>query len=303
MNLNFQPMTLDMKDPYLALWDKTRQKSSDYSFCVLWCWERDRRYELAFDEGDDLCWIRENNTAPHDLAPIGKWNYPDWPDILRARFKGDVSFELVPEKLVEVWKEQFGDHIEVFENRASWEYLYKVSDLANLKGNKYMRKRNRVNQFSKQVPYTYRVVDEEMLPLIGEFQKKWCSDHHCFSIAGLDAENIGIQRILQDWNRLPSLFGGVLESRGKIIAYTIAEDVGKGTLMIHFEKACLEYNAAYQVINRDFLFHSAQEYKIVNREEDMDDPGLRDAKMSYHPCDFIKKYDVKIRLGDSGATP
>ena len=303
MNLNFQPMTLDMKDPYLALWDKTRQKSSDYSFCVLWCWERDRRYELAFDEGDDLCWIRENNTVPHYLAPIGKWNYPDWPDILRARFKGDVSFELVPEKLVEVWKEQFGDHIEVFENRASWEYLYKVSDLANLKGNKYMRKRNRVNQFSKQVPYTYRVVDEEMLPLIGEFQKKWCSDHHCFSIAGLDAENNGIQRILQDWNRLPSLFGGVLESRGKIIAYTIAEDVGKGTLMIHFEKACLEYNAAYQVINRDFLFHSAQEYKIVNREEDMDDPGLRDAKMSYHPCDFIKKYDVKIRLGDSGVTP
>ncbi len=91
------------------------------------------------------------------------------------------------------------------------------------------------------------------------------------------------------------MIGGAIEVMGHIVAYTIAEIVGD-TLMIHFEKASLEYNAAYQVINHEFLVHEGAPYKCVNREEDMDDPGLRDAKMSYHPCGFVKKYTVRINL-------
>jgi hypothetical protein len=66
--------------------------------------------------------------------------------------------------------------------------------------------------------------------------------------------------------------------------------------MIHFEKADLAYNAAFQVINREFLANECGRFTTVNREEDMADPGLRDAKMSYHPADFVKKYTVRINL-------
>jgi hypothetical protein len=32
---------------------------------------------------------------------------------------------------------------------------------------------------------------------------------------------------------------------------------------------------------------------VVNREQDLDDPGLRKAKESYHPIDFMKKYELR----------
>jgi hypothetical protein len=90
--------------------------------------------------------------------------------------------------------------------------------------------------------------------------------------------------------------GGAIEVLGDIVAYTVAENVGDEQLMIHFEKASLEFSAAYQVINHEFLLHEGKGFKTVNREEDMDDPGLRDAKMSYHPIDFVKKYTVSVKL-------
>jgi hypothetical protein len=43
-----------------------------------------------------------------------------------------------------------------------------------------------------------------------------------------------------------------------------------------------------------FLSHSAQNYKIVNREQDLDDAGLRKAKLSYHPVGFLRKSKVEI---------
>ena len=281
----------------MELWDKTPQKSSDHSFCVLWCWDLDRHYHLAFEEQESLCWIKETTPVENHLAPIGQWDRPDWKEVLKARFApGTHTFHLVPKYLADIWERQLGSSVEITENRGAYEYLYRVEDLATLKGNKYMRKRNRVNQFQKQTPYEYLPITPETRARVAAFQEEWCELNGCSSTQGLQAENEGIGRILHDWDEMPHLLGGMLESGGKVIAYTIAEDVGDKTLMIHFEKASVEYHAAYQVINRDFLAQSGQGYEIVNREEDMDDPGLRDAKMSYHPYGFLEKCTVVVRL-------
>ena len=107
-----------------------------------------------------------------------------------------------------------------------------------------------------------------------------------------------IKRILEKWNNLPNLCGGVIKVNDNIAAYTIGELSGE-TLFVHFEKASLEYNSGYQIINRDFLANTLKKYpelKIVNREEDLNDPGLREAKMSYLPIDFGKEYHVEIKF-------
>jgi hypothetical protein len=255
-------------------------------------------YEFAFEEDEELVWIRGEVPKEHYLAPVGRWDRSDWGDILRARFDSPAVFELVPETLLDIWRGQLGGIVEAEENRASWEYLHRLEDLSELSGNKYVKKRNRINQFVKQNPYKYLPITEELLPRITEFQKKWCDSYKVFSQTGsIEMESDGIVRsILGNWSRLPQMLGGALEVMGDIVAYTVAENVQNDILMIHFEKASLEFNAAYQVINHEFLLHEGSGFKIVNREEDMDDLGLRDAKMSYHPIDFVKKYTVSIRL-------
>jgi hypothetical protein len=292
-------VNLDTLAPYLELWEKTPQKSSDYSSGVLLCWERALGYQFAFDEREELVWIKGSFPDEHNLAPVGDWNlHADWEEIIRARFGDEAEFRLVPERLLDIWSARMGDAVTAEENRASWEYLHSVAELAELAGNKYMRKRNRVNQFRKQNPYTYAPITPEMIPRIVKFQEEWRESYREFSgFESIERESEGIIRnILGNWERLPRLMGGIIETMGAVAAYTIAEDAGDGTVMIHFEKAGLAYNAAFQVINKEFLANDCARFTTVNREEDMDDPGLRDAKMSYHPAGFVKKYTVKINL-------
>ncbi|MDR1651554.1 MAG: phosphatidylglycerol lysyltransferase domain-containing protein [Synergistaceae bacterium] len=299
MRLLFKSVNLDTISQYLDFWKKMPQKSSDYSSGVLLCWERALGYQFAFDGSEPLVWISGKQPYDHYLAPVGPWNeFSDWEGIIRARFGERAEFRLVPETLVNIWRGQMKDAVEAEENRASWEYLHMAADLAELSGNKYMRKRNRVNQFRKQNPYEYITITEEILPRIAEFQREWCESYREFSgFESIERESEGIiSGILGSWSRLPQLLGGAVESMGRIVAYTIAERADDDMVMIHFEKASLSYNAAYQVINREFLLHEGGAFRIVNREEDMDDPGLRDAKNSYHPMDFVRKYTVRINL-------
>ena len=53
------------------------------------------------------------------------------------------------------------------------------------------------------------------------------------------------------------------------------------------------------MINKEFLAHIVEEHpelKVVNREEDMNDAGLRSAKLSYLPTGFLKECSVKIKF-------
>lgn len=306
MRLLYKSVNLETMKPYMDLWAKTAQKSSDYSSGVLLCWERALNYQFAFEEDEELVWIRglypdqmlpPGEAPEHHLAPVGRWEQDDWEEIIGARFGDTCEFQLVPEQLANIWSAQMPGAVELIENRASWEYLHHAADLAKLSGKEYVKKRNRINQFVKQNPYEYLPITEELLPRIVLFQKAWADSYRIFNDSGsIERESEGIVRnILGHWSSLPQMLGGAIEVFGNIVAYTIAEAVGD-QLMIHFEKASLEYPAAFQVINHEFLLRQGEGFETVNREEDMDDPGLRDAKMSYHPYDFVKKYTVRIRL-------
>jgi hypothetical protein len=43
-----------------------------------------------------------------------------------------------------------------------------------------------------------------------------------------------------------------------------------------------------------FLEHAADAYTWVNREQDLDNEGLRKAKLSYQPADFLKKSKISF---------
>jgi hypothetical protein len=80
----------------------------------------------------------------------------------------------------------------------------------------------------------------------------------------------------------------------RMVAYTVAEPLTDDTVLIHFEKGDTEFKGVYQAMNQMFLENSAANFTYVNREQDLNDEGLRKAKLSYLPTEFLKKYRIEM---------
>jgi hypothetical protein len=77
------------------------------------------------------------------------------------------------------------------------------------------------------------------------------------------------------------------------VAWTLGEPLAGGSIMaVHFEKARTEYRGAYQYINYAFAQAMGESVVYINREQDLGDEGLRQAKLTYRPVGFVKKYRV-----------
>jgi uncharacterized protein len=291
MEKKFHPVSLDGQEEYNRLLAKCSQKPSDYSFVNLWGWGREYGLEWSFRDGCVL--LRQ--TIPHTLywAPVGNWEETDWGGLLQS-LPPETCFIRIPEKLKLIWEER-SCGILVEECREHWDYLYDVTELTELKGRKFHNKKNLLNQFLRDHEATFVTLDEKTVECALALQTDWFLWRNSENDQTLQAENRAIVKVMHDWSRLGGLVGGGLVVDEKMIAYTIAEALDDNSIVIHFEKGCPNFKGVYQAINQMFLERCCQSFKIVNREQDLGDDGLRKAKLSYNPLAFLKKYKVCLQ--------
>ena len=288
--LNYEPISLDRQEAYLRCFKTCPQKTSDYSFINLWAWAE--VYGLSWAWANDLVWIRQSRPQAVNWAPVGPWHSIDWTAPLLAPAGNHSIFSRVPEVLSQIWQQRFKNRLTIRDTRGAWDYLFAFEDLLHLKGNRYHRKKNLLNQFTKKYPYAYKPLGPETIARALDMQQDWCLWRDCESSQTLSAENVAIQRVLSHWDRLQGVIGGALMVDQTIAAYTVAEALSDEMLLIHFEKADPLYKGGYQAINQLFLKSFRGEFKQVNREQDLEDQGLRQAKLSYHPSGFLRKYEI-----------
>ncbi len=194
---------------------------------------------------------------------------------------------------MQILVDRMGNRIRVDESRGHWDYLYSLPELVALKGNRFHKKKNLLNQFKKNYAYQYLSFDEKRTEMALSMQENWCTWRDCEAEESLDAENRAIARVLHNWKAFKNLEGGAVMVDGEMAAYTIGERLSREILLIHFEKGSPGYKGIYQAINQLFLEHVQGTFQLVNREQDLDNEGMRKAKMSYHPVGFIKKYALR----------
>ena len=90
------------------------------------------------------------------------------------------------------------------------------------------------------------------------------------------------------------LHGRLYYVEGRPAGYTLGEKARAGTMfVVHYEKTVPAMKGLYQLINMDFVRSLPPAITLINREQDLGDPGLRQAKITYRPCDFVKKYRAR----------
>ena len=289
-NLSFTPVTLDGRSEFYELWHKTPRRSLDYSLPNIWGWQQYFGLQWAFD--GDLCWLRQTVPFVTYWAPVGDWDAVDW---AASGIDACRSFIRVPEELLERWRAALPDKVEEHDSRGQWEYLYLQSDLATLPGNRYHKKRNHLRGIEKAYGIDYRPLDDAMVEDVLGLQDDWCQWHECEDSPSLRAENEAINRVLSHWELLDGLCGGSLYVDGQMVAFSVGEALDEKTLGVHYEKGLNGFRGVYQTINACFSREAGNGFELLNRAQDLDEEGLRQAKMTYLPTDFLRKYQVSFK--------
>ena len=285
----FDHICLKNQDAFKAALCACPQVTSDYAFANLYGWAEHYGLKWRFEDG--LVWIKQ--TLPQEIlwAPVGDWTKVDWANL--PCLSGPQRFTRVPEVLLGIWQQAFGQRIQATEARDHFDYVYSVPDLVELKGNKFHKKKNLLNQFEKSNIFEYTPMQADCVEEVLDMQAEWHGWQEHPSEA-LVAENQAISRVLKNFDRLGSLIGGTIRVSGKVIAYTVGECLSPSTIVIHFEKGDTRFKGVYQAINKHFLAAQEDRFSLVDREQDLGDEGLRKAKMSYNPVSFLKKHEVEL---------
>jgi len=295
-----KPLELSDKPIFDKYLNKFPPNISELTFSNLFIWKN--YYDFLFLEWENHIiiyainffknWgksIAGNNDSIFFLPPIGLT--PE--KIILKLFKELENLEIhrVPEmvmKKLHTEKEFERLNLRVYEDRDNWDYVYEIKNMVNLPGNRYRQKRRWLNKFLELYNYDFHVISGDLIKKTLELQLEWCDVTECQGNEDLMEEQKAIETAIEHYDEL-GISGGIIIVGGKCIAYTLGERLNKETLVIHIEKAHIEYEGAYQAINNLFLKEFGEDIKYVNREQDIGIPGLRKAKEAYKPIHMVKK--------------
>lgn len=241
---------------------------------------------------------------------IMKESAPDYKDVFYYPFGSDVLgaleqieqyckaknipliFGCIDNSTAEVLRQRYNE-TEISSDRDWADYIYTAEQFKTYSGKKLSGQRNHVNKFKRLYPdYKFSVMTEQDIPRIKQFILEYENSKTLSDGAKDECER------LNDY--LDNMFslgqvGGYLSVDNKIIAISIGEAVGQ-TLIVHIEKALIEYAGAYPTMASEFAKAFATEnVKFINREEDCGEIGLRTSKLQYQPIEVKDKNKVVVK--------
>ncbi|MBI5444018.1 MAG: DUF2156 domain-containing protein [Deltaproteobacteria bacterium] len=181
-------------------------------------------------------------------------------------------------------------------DRDQADYVYSRSELAELSGRKYHKRKNRLLKFVREEAqgYSYAPLSREHVSGCLELAEAWCEIRCSPTRPSTYLETEAAEESLR-WREALGLRGAVVTIAGRVRAFTLGEELNPETFVIHFEKSDAGREGLAQLINRDFCSRALGAYRYVNREQDLGDPGLRQAKEAYQPLFLVEKYRVSPR--------
>ncbi len=178
-------------------------------------------------------------------------------------------------------------------DRGNADYVYLVSDLAELAGRRFSKKRNKIKQCLNKHLCEYVPITSELLAECEIMQENWCNTRDCGKNPGLCNEANAIAETFAHFEDF-GLLGGAVRVDGIIQAYAVAEELHPGTAVWHFEKAMADIPGLGQLVNQWFSRYGLSDFDYVNREQDLGVPGLRQAKKSYFPHHMVAKNCISL---------
>lgn len=286
---DFHQPTIEELDWLNSVINEAQPESCEYAVSNLIGWCTYYGAEIANIEGALVSKINKN-----DLFGFPKGaNWKKALYAINAEYEFPSFYGLV-QREKELLENEFPGEYNFYPSRNSFDYIYRVSDLANLSGKKYHSKRNHISYFQKNYEWSYEEINASNIDECIQMNEKWFLLNVDKNPDGIEAERKVLKLIFDNYNKF-EFQGGVLRVKGKVVAFTFGEELNQNTFVTHFEKAYSDIRGAYPMINMLFAKNTINDYEFVNREDDVGSEGLRKAKLSYYPAILLEKFTaVKI---------
>ena len=296
--IEFKPLVLSQKEEYNALLAMADKSGCEYSFVNLYLWGRQKAAVL---EGDLVIFSQYNRKSVY-LFPAGRGDKKKTVDAIIA----DAAKRGIPCRLSGLDQEDYAllerlypGRFSMHFDRDSFDYVYRIEDLAKLQGRKYQRKRNHLNRFRAERPdYRLEPMTEENLPLVQDLVARWYAKRLAEDPHGdFMLEQAALERAFAHFREL-EMEGVLLWDGAELLAMAMGSFLKEDTFDIHFEKALDRTDGTYAAINQGFAAGLMEKYPRLawlNREDDLGIEGLRKAKMSYYPDHMVEKSWALLR--------
>lgn len=284
--LRFKQVELSDKAKIDACLSDNTVQACDFCFTNMFAWNA--KFETQYDISDKTLFLRFKETDDKwcYMMPIGPMPEKDAIGLLKADAAAcnyDFRIRVVTANMWKTLDRLFPNEFVYYHERDNDEYIYLSEKLINLSGKKLQSKRNHINRFKKDNPHW------EYSPLLNSSDLEACLNMlELWDEQKIDADKslrydyIATKLMLEHFDYL-ELKGAAIRVNGKIVAFTIGEQLTQDTFVVHVEKAFGDMNGAYTIVNQQFIEHEASGFKYINREEDMGIESLRKAKLSYQP--------------------
>ena len=290
--ISFQRLTAQQRPVYGPVLLDSGRRGCEYSFANLCMWGRQ---EAALVDGFVALFSHFGGRSMYAF-PVGQGDIHSVLEKLLAdsrergipcRFTGVTNQDR--QLLEQLYPGVFRYHC----SRDSFDYLYSIDDLADLKGRKFQQKRNHLNRFEQQHPGAFiRPLEGTTRTAAENFVDNWFYRRKSEDPGGdYQMEQIAMHRAFRDFDQL-GLEGIALYVDGRLAAVTVGSFLSEDIFDVHFEKGDPDVPESYAAINRAFARHLRDKYpqlRFLNREDDMGLPGLRRAKLSYNPVELVEK--------------
>ncbi len=281
-----RPLALAHKPLLDPLFAVLQPRVSELTFANLYLFREAHAYRLTLVEDSTVVLGQGYGGEEYFLPPLGG----DVAGVLRLLLERGMTLYGADEPFAARYLA--GEGVVVEEDRDAFDYLHLRKELAELPGNRFHKKKNRINYFIVRHSFSVAVYGathrEGCLALLGE----WRRVRGGIDSPSLELETKAAAEALLLTDRL-GLEGVVVLVEGRVAAFALGERLNRDTAVCHFEKADPFMEGVSQLVDREFNRLLFADCTYTNREQDLGEPGLRAAKLSYHPVELVKKFRAR----------
>ena len=281
-----RPLDLEDKPYFDRLFLRVQPRISEFTFANLYLFRQAHAYRLSMVDSALVLFGNGYGGEPYFLPPLTG----NVEAALARLFRDGLGLYGADERFRDTWLRGAG--VTVTEDRDSFDYLYLRRDLAELPGNRYHKKKNRINYFTRRYDHEVTAYSVEMLAGCRRLLDEWLRVRGGLESGSLALEVAATREALELAGVL-GLSGQVVLVAGEVKGFALGEQLNSETSVCHFEKGDPFLEGVSPLVDREFNRRLFTDCTYVNREQDLGEPGLRAAKLSYHPLEMVRKFRAR----------